>query len=373
MSEKDARVLTAIGLMSGTSMDGIDAALIKTDGFEVKEFGPSLSVGFSPEERELLRQAADAAPSLIHREERNGVVADAETMLTQKHAELVRRFMETNALAPHDVDVVGFHGQTLLHRPEEHLSVQIGDGAALADAVGVPVIYDFRAGDMAAGGQGAPLVPLYHLARVLESGLPRPIAVVNLGGIANVTWIGHDRGLIAFDTGPGNALMDDWALRQTGAPMDADGHLAEAGQPNGAVLEKMLRHPFFTAKPPKSLDRNAFSLEPVEGLSAADGAATLAAFTAAALTLAQRFFPQPPNAWVLCGGGTRNPVLTGTIKQLLNGKVLLAEDVGWSSPTMEAQAFAFLAVRSLKRLPITFPSTTGVKEPLTGGRLVNPA
>ncbi len=372
MSVADGRVLTAIGLMSGTSMDGIDAALIKTGGFGIEEFGPALSVGFAPEERELLREAVAAAGSLAHRDDRSGVVGEAETMLTAKHGELVLRFMADNGLAVSDVDVIGFHGQTILHRPKEHFSVQIGDGAALANMTGVPVVYDFRGADMAEGGQGAPLVPLYHLARVIKSELPRPIAIVNLGGIANVTWIGQDRGLIAFDTGPGNALMDDWAMRHLGAPMDADGHLAEAGHPAPAVLEALLRDPFFAMKPPKSLDRHDFSLEPVEGLSPADGAATLAAFTAGALIVGQRFFPQAPASWVLCGGGTRNPVLTATIRQLLNGKVQLAEEVGWSSATMEAEAFAFLAVRSLKRLPITFPSTTGVRTPITGGRLVNP-
>jgi anhydro-N-acetylmuramic acid kinase len=372
MSVADERVLTAIGLMSGTSMDGIDAALLKTDGYQIAEIGPSFSVAYTPGERELLRQAVASAGSLAHRDDRSGVAGEAETMLTAKHADVVRSFMAKYGLTPADVNIIGFHGQTILHRPEKHYSIQIGDGGALADMTGIPVIYDFRGADMTEGGQGAPLVPLYHLARVIKSELPRPIAVVNLGGIANVTWIGQDRGLIAFDTGPGNALMDDWALRHTGSPMDADGHLAGTGNPVPNVLEMLLRHPFFSAKPPKSLDRHDFTLDAAGGLSPADGAATLAAFTAGGLILAQRFFPEAPLSWVLCGGGTRNPVLMAAVKQLLKGKVQIADELGWSSVSMEAEAFAFLAVRSLKRVPITFPSTTGVSYPLTGGRLVTP-
>jgi anhydro-N-acetylmuramic acid kinase len=290
-------------------------------------------------------------------------------MVTEIHAEVVEIFLAQQELSHEEIAVIGFHGQTVLHRPEAGLTVQLGDGPALAARLGIDVVYDFRAEDMAAGGQGAPLVPVFHRAMAQAYGLQLPAAVINLGGVANVTWIGEDGSLLAFDTGPGNALIDDWVLRHTGQRWDENGRLAHQGKPDGKRLEALLGHPFFLQKPPKSLDRNAFSLDAVEGLSPADGAATLTAFTAAALVCALAHFPQPPQLYVLAGGGARNGALRGALKKLLPGQFVLADEVGWSVDALEAQAFAFLAVRSLLNLPITFPSTTGVPEPMTGGIL----
>jgi anhydro-N-acetylmuramic acid kinase len=265
---------------------------------------------------------------------------------------------------------VGFHGQTITHRPEKHFTWQIGDGAALARALGVRVVNDLRGADVKAGGQGAPLVPVYHAA--LVRGLGKPLVVVNIGGVANVTWIGSDGALLAFDTGPGNAPIDDWCARRAGQRFDRDGALAAAGKVDRTRLERFSEHRFFAKVPPKSLDRGDFGESWADGLSVADGAATLTWGTARAIALAARHFPQPVARWVIAGGGVRNPTLLRAIAEETRGKVIAAVDLGWDGDALEAQAFAFLAVRSLLGLPLTFPTTTGAPQPLTGGRLHKP-
>jgi anhydro-N-acetylmuramic acid kinase len=365
--------MRAIGLMSGTSMDGVDVALIETDGEEIQAFGPVGGRDYTDDEREVLREAVAQAASLDDRNDRPAFLGRAEAMLTDIHADAVDAFLSDNALAAEDIDVIGFHGQTVLHRPEARLTVQLGDGQRLADLLGIPVVFDFRADDVAAGGQGAPLAPVYHRALAQYSALPRPAVVVNIGGVANVTFIGEDDSLLAYDTGPGNALIDDWMIRHTGKPMDEDGRLAATGQTDGRRLEALLDDPFFLRKPPKSLDRNAFSLDGLEGLSAADGAATLTAFTAASLICGVAHLPQAPKIFVLSGGGTRNMTLVRTLRRLLPGRVEIADHLGWNAAAIEAQAFAFMAVRTVSGLPISFPDTTGVAEPMVGGVLAQPS
>ncbi|WP_370880100.1 anhydro-N-acetylmuramic acid kinase [Labrys monachus] len=365
-------MMTALGLMSGTSMDGIDAALIETDGEGQVVMGPSLSLAYSHDERDLLRRAlADALP-MERRTERPGGLAAAERLVGRRHADLVGDFLRTHALAPDDIDIVGFHGQTVLHRPLLRLTVQIGDGQALADEIGIPVVHDMRAADVAAGGQGAPLVPAYHHALVQAAGLGGPVAVLNLGGVGNVTYLDGAQDPIAFDTGPANALIDDLMLERTGAAMDKDAGYALAGHADEAVLAHLMAHPYFDEKPPKSLDRNAFSREAVASLSTEDAAATLAAFTARSAAASRRWLPRPPALWVVCGGGARNPAILDFLRRETGAGVRTADDVGWSAAMMEAQAFAYLAVRSLKGLPLTFPSSTGVPRRLTGGVLARP-
>jgi anhydro-N-acetylmuramic acid kinase len=285
---------------------------------------------------------------------------------------LVTRFMTAERLGVRDVDVVGFHGQTVLHRPEAGLTVQIGDGPALAAAIGIPVVHDLRAADVAAGGQGAPFVPVYHRALVAGADLGSPVAVLNLGGVGNVTYVEAGRDPIAFDTGPGNALLDDLVLERTGASMDRDGLIAAAGRVDEAALSILIDHPFFRAPPPKSLDRDAFRRDAVSALSVEDAAATLVAFTAAAVATGLDWLPRPPLSLVVCGGGARNPAMLRALSQRVGAKLLTADEVGWSADMMEAQAFAYLAVRSLKGLPLSFPSTTGVPAPVTGGLLARP-
>ena len=363
--------LSALGLMSGTSLDGIDAALIETDGERVTRFGP---VGYRPYvqgERDLLRRALAAATGLTDRAARPGVLAEAEALVTNAHAEAVAEFLRAHRLDCGAIAVVGFHGQTVLHRPERRLTVQIGEGAALARRIGMPVVYDLRAADVAAGGQGAPLVPVFHRALVENLQWPHPVAVLNVGGVANVSYIdGAD--LIACDTGPGNALIDDFMMARAGAPYDRDGAAAARGRVNETWVTGALAHPFFSAPPPKSLDRNAFASLDASRLSNEDGAATLTALTAAAVAAIVPLLPRPPRSWIIAGGGARNPTMMRMFaERLAPATIEAAQTLGWSSDAIEAQAFAFLAVRSLNRLPITFPDTTGAPRPMTGGVLVS--
>ncbi|MFG1427936.1 anhydro-N-acetylmuramic acid kinase [Roseixanthobacter glucoisosaccharinicivorans] len=369
--------MRALGLMSGTSMDGIDAALIETDGVRVFWLGPSATYPYAPEMRALLEQAMSDARGVNSRDARPGVLAQAEARITALHAEAVRGLLDQMRLAPGDVEVVGFHGQTLLHRPHARLTLQIGLGQALANALGVKVVGDFRAADVAAGGQGAPLVPVFHQALVRALDLAGPVAVLNIGGVANVTVIDGAADPIACDTGPGNALLDDFVLARTGISYDADGLLSAAGVADGDAVARVLAHPFFALPPPKSLDRNefrAFVAERVklDGYRTEDGAATLAAITAASVAAIVPRLPVPPERWIVGGGGARNPTLMAMLEARLGVPVVPAEAVGWSADALEAHAFGFLAVRSLRGLPLTFPSTTGAPEPLTGGVVFSP-
>jgi len=365
--------MKAIGLMSGTSMDGVDIALLETDGERITAFGPSGGRDYSGEERAFLREAVEAAAHLTDRADRSGILARAEQLITEIHADAIEDFLIEQKLPRDEVRVVGFHGQTVLHRPEDGLTVQLGDGQLLADLTGMDVVYDFRADDMAEGGEGAPLAPVYHRALAEIAELPRPAVIMNIGGVANVTFIGEDGALLAFDTGPGNALLDDWMMLRTGQARDENGQLAAQGQTDGRRLEAMLGHPYFMRKPPKSLDRNAFALSVMDGLSPEDVAATLTAFTAASIICGAAHFPATPKIFVLSGGGTRNASLVGTLRKLLPGRIELADDLGWDAGAMEAQAFAFMAVRALRGLPNSFPGTTGVAQPMTGGILAQPS
>jgi anhydro-N-acetylmuramic acid kinase len=281
------------------------------------------------------------------------------------HAEAVDHFLCENPRT--EVDLVGFHGHTILHRPAERRTLQIGDGALLAGRLGLDVVGDFRSADVAAGGEGAPLAPLYHAA--LAAALPKPIAVLNIGGVANVTWIGGPEEILAFDTGPGNALIDDWVRRLTGSAADLDGVLARAGAVSAAHVENFLASSFFDRLPPKSLDRDDFRDVLPTGLSLEDGAATLTEMTAAAVAAAGRHFPAPAEQWLVTGGGRHNPALMEALRRRLDVPVRPVEAVGWHGDALEAQAFAYLAVRSVFGLPLSLPSTTGVPRPTCGGRL----
>jgi anhydro-N-acetylmuramic acid kinase len=363
-----SKVLRAIGMMSGTSLDGIDIALVETDGEQRVRRGPATTVDYPRAFRTRLQEAIVAARNLTDRAGRPGTLAAIERELTERHSEAVLRFIGDRMLQPSAIDVIGFHGQTVLHRPERRLTVQLGDGPLLAKLTGIDVVHDLRAADCSAGGQGAPLAPVYH--RALAARLPqRPIAVLNIGGVANVTWIGRAGELLAFDTGPGNAMIDDWMQQRRSVARDEDGALAATGRVHHDYVIQYLRHSYFGAPPPKSLDRNAFGLELVDGLSPEDGAATLTAFTAASIAGARAHFPEQPQLWVISGGGRRNKTLMAMIAGLVDAAVAPAEAAGMDGDSVEAEAWAYLAVRSLKSLPITFPGTTGVPLPLRGGVL----
>jgi anhydro-N-acetylmuramic acid kinase len=357
--------------MSGTSLDGIDIALIKTDGEHMVTRGASRTYPYVPQQRAMLKGAMQDALAIKDRRERPGNLGEIEWSLTEWHALAVESFCKEFGLTAKDIDVIGFHGQTVIHRPERRLTVQLGDGELLARRLKTRIAYDMRADDIAAGGHGAPLVPVYHraLAQSLEV---LPLAFLNIGGVSNVTWIGADGELIAFDTGPGNALIDDWALKATGRPVDKDGRLAFSGHVNEAVLTQFLGDSYFEERPPKSLDRNSFASLDLIGLSPADGAATLTAFTARSVALSRQWFPADPKCWVICGGGRKNPALMAALRASLGvgpEAVIPAEAARFRGDSMEAEAWAYLAVRSLKGLPITFPGTTGAPEPMTGGVL----
>ena len=354
--------------MSGTSLDGIDAALLETDGEAVAVPGPALTLPYDAGTRAVLRAAIEEARGLGEASPMPDSIRAAETRATAAHAEAVLALLAEAGLEPRDVALIGFHGQTILHRPEARLTWQIGDGAALARMTGISVVGDFRSADVLAGGEGAPLVPLYHAALVgAAAGLRPPVAVVNIGGVANVTYVGRDA-ILAFDTGPGNAPIDDWALTHTGRPVDEGGVLARGGKIDEAALDEMLAHGFFARVPPKSLDRMDFGTERVTHLSPADGAATLTAFTAASIARARAHFPEPASAWIVCGGGRHNPVLMENLRAQVNAPVLAAEAAGWRGDFLEAEAFAYLAVRSRRGLPLSLPTTTGVAKPMTGGK-----
>ena len=359
-------------------MDGIDIAAIETDGETVSRFGPSALHPYREAEVAVLRAAVDEATALTDRASRPGAIGEAERMVTALHADAVQVFLDANGIDPASIDVIGFHGQTILHRPEQRLTVQIGDGQALADETGIPVVYDLRAEDVAAGGQGAPLVPVYHRALVQELDRARPIAVLNIGGVANITFIHGDGDPHACDTGPGNALIDDFMRLRIGASRDENGETAVRGTVDEAAVARVLTHPFFAQRLPKSLDRNDFRQwvdeeARLSGMSVEDGAATLTAITAATIAAIVPRLPQRPRTWIVCGGGASNPTLMRMLKERLSpASVETADAVGWSADAIEAQAFAYLGVRSMRGLPITFPTTTGVTAPMRGGALVEP-
>src|SRR6202047_4364943 len=301
-----AMMLTAIGLMSGTSLDGVDVALIETDGKRVQAFGPSGYRPYTEGERSLLRQALTEAVHLPQRDARPGILREAERAVTIAHAEAVATFTAQHHINYEDIDIVGFHGQTVLHRPAERMTVQIGDAAALARAIHIPVMHDFRAADVAAGGQGAPFVPVYHraLAQLLER--EGPMVVLNIGGVSNITYIDGGETLIACDTGPGNALLDDFMYRVTSQRFDCEGRMAAQGAADEAWIAQALTHPFFALPPPKSLDRNDFASLVLRDVAPADGAATLTALTTGAIARVVPLLPKRPESWIVAGGGARN-------------------------------------------------------------------
>jgi anhydro-N-acetylmuramic acid kinase len=354
------KTLRAIGLMSGTSLDGVDAAYLETDGERIQGFGPALTLPYDATLRGDLRRLLDLAPTL----------APDDAYLTDVTARLTQRHIEAVAAIGRPADIIGFHGQTILHQPDRRRTWQIGDAACLAHATGMEVATDFRTADVTAGGEGAPLVPVFHAALAAE--LERPLAILNLGGVGNVTWVGAHGGLLSCDTGPGNGPLDDWAARHSNYAFDADGALSAGGRVEEAVLARLMDHPYFARPAPKSLDRLDFSralaASGVEALSAADGAATLVAFTAAAVAATR--LPGPVRRWLVAGGGRHNPTIMAALRARLDVPVDPVDAVGWDGDALEAQCFAFLAVRVKAGLPLSYPGTTGVQAPMPGGRLV---
>jgi anhydro-N-acetylmuramic acid kinase len=353
----------ALGLMSGTSRDGIDAALLETDGQTFVRPGPWMSIAYPDAFRHKLAEAI-ADPAAADPSAADPVARE----LTDRHADAVARLLAKSGVPTRAVRALGFHGHTVAHDPARRHTRQIGEPGRLARLTGIDTVADFRLADVAAGGQGAPFAPYYHRARAAD--LDRPLAVLNLGGVGNVTWLGHRfEQILAFDTGPANALLDDLTASRTGRAYDADGALAAAGRVNRSVLAAMMADPFFDRPPPKSLDRDDFTGDAVARLADADAAATLAAFTVESVAAARAHLPEPPTRWLVTGGGRHNPTLMRMLADRLGVPVGPVEDAGWDGDALEAQAFAYLAIRSLQELPLSGPNTTGVPREMPGGKL----
>ncbi len=361
MGKTDAKWIA--GCMSGTSMDGVDVAAILTDGLSVFDFGDTSFRPFSDAERRTIQAALGQWPD-------GADVAAASAVVEAAHLD---------ALAPFThVDLVGFHGQTLAHDPGGKGTHQCGDGAKLAAALGRPVAWDFRSNDVALGGQGAPLAPVFHGALAQWAGVDGPLAILNLGGVGNVTFIDPSLppqdGLVAFDTGPANAPIDDLMTQRLGQRFDKDGALARCGQIDTLIVDRFVADPFFDKTPPKSLDRNDFHavLDAVADLSDADAAATLVAMVVQSVARAFDHFPQTPTALWVTGGGRRNPVIMDGLADVTPCPVMSIDDAGLDGDMLEAQAFAFLAARVAKGLPTSFPKTTGVPASVGGGIISRP-
>jgi anhydro-N-acetylmuramic acid kinase len=364
----------AVGLMTGTVLDGnIDVALLKTDGETIEQFGLYTLAPYDQVVRDLLEETLQQARRWNFEGPEPDIFAKAEEALTRAQSDAVRALVEEAGHSMADIGVVGFHGQTVLHRAPKPGRIgatrQLGDGALMARLLGVKVAYDFRSADVAAGGQGAPLAAVYHAALLKSAAEEGQAAILNLGGVANITWSDGKGQLVAFDTGPANAPINDFVKSHGLGEMDRDGALARQGQVDEARLKRLLDHPYLHAPYPKSLDRFDFGAAMAEGLGAEDGAATLTAFTASAVGKGLDLLPQRPGKVFVSGGGRHNPVLMEMLADRAGVEVLPAETLGWRGDAVEAECFAFLAVRVLRGLPISFPSTTGAPESMTGGKL----
>ena len=360
---KEARVIRALGAMSGTSLDGVDAAVVDTDGEVIHAFGPTIYRAYSDAEQAVLRAALGKWPGDAGLEEAQALVEDA-------HHAVLSQF--------EDAELIGFHGQTLAHDPGGRGTHQLGDGAALAERLGLPVVWDFRSADVRLGGQGAPLAPFFHFACAKWIKAQEPLAILNLGGVGNLTWIDPTRArpedegaLLAFDTGPANAPINDLVHRRLGLAYDKGGQLAARGTVADGALELFLDEPFFLKMPPKSLDRDAFAdmLDLVRELGDADAAATMTAMSAAAVMRGMEHCPTPPQRLLVTGGGRHNPVMMQMLRAGLDCPVDPVEAVGLDGDMLEAQAFAYLAVRVARGLPTSCPTTTGVRAAVGGGIL----
>lgn len=361
-----AKAVWALGAMSGTSLDGVDAAMVLTDGETILEFGETAYRAYSAAERETLRAALGQWPG-------DPQVEAAAEIVETAHAELLSRFR--------GADLIGFHGQTLAHDPRGRGTHQAGSGAVLAEVLGTPVVWDFRSSDVRLGGQGAPLAPFYHFACARRMRATQPLAFLNMGGVGNLTWVdprapGPEApgACLAFDTGPANAPVNDLMQSRRGLPQDDAGALAGSGRPDAAVLEAFLNHPYFLRMPPKSLDRNDFHglLAAVAHLGDADAAATLTAAAARAVARGAEHFPRPVNRLLVSGGGRHNATLMRLLAEALPCAVEPIEAAGLNGDMLEAQAFAYLAVRVQRGLPTSGPGTTGVAGAVGGGRISRP-
>lgn len=360
----------ALGFMSGTSLDGVDVALLETNGENELKFGATAFHPYTDLERSCLKSALIHAKQIKNASDRDHILSEAEDIVDQAHIRAAQDILRQNPQLQNQIDVVGYHGQTVFHDVSQKLTLQLGRGGVLAEALGFDVVYDFRTQDVFAGGQGAPLVPIYHQALAQKFGLSQPVVFVNIGGVANITYVGDANQLCAFDCGPGNALIDDYMLRHFHQHYDEDGAGAAQGQVHEAYLEALFVQPFFMKSYPKSLDRNEFSAINMDGLSPYDGLATLTMMTAQGILRGLKILPHQPSMVIVVGGGSKNKTMLGFMREHLNCPLKTSDEIGLDAHFVEAQAFAYMAVRNLRGLPISFPQTTGVPHAMSGGVLV---
>jgi anhydro-N-acetylmuramic acid kinase len=371
-----SRSMRVLGFMTGTSLDAVDMAVLETDGEAISAFGPAGERKLTDATRDIMLEATRQALAWPRGAPEPAIFAEAATTGAEEHFAAAEAFLAANDLKWSDINLIGMHGQMGLHeRPQPGRpgrTVQLGDAGLLAHRSGVPVAHDFRTADVAAGGEGAPLAPIYHLARARASGLQPPLAVLNIGGVANVTFWTAGDDIAAFDTGPGNGMIDLMVQARGAGRFDDKGRYASVGRVDEGVLAGLLGHSYFSALPPKSLDRFDFSLEPLEPLELEDAAATLVAFMAEGVRLGFEMMGESPTEVVVTGGGRHNPEIMKALAKRLPMPVRTAEDHGWRGDSIEAEAFAYLAARTARGLPISFPKTTGVPVSMTGGRIVEP-
>jgi anhydro-N-acetylmuramic acid kinase len=359
-----------LGLMSGTSLDGIDLAYLETDGHQILKIGPSSY-------RPYYQDFRDRLSTILGQSAPTDQTKAIEQELTDRHIEVIKDFMKDFDLSADDIDLIGFHGQTIYHNPLEKKTWQIGDAQKMANHLGIDVVGDFRIQDVESGGQGAPLVPIFHLALASQLQCQFPICMLNIGGVANVTYIPNENPeeMVAFDTGPGNALLDDWCLRYFQKAYDENGSISKKGKCNQAIIDDILSDTFFQSPVPKSLDRLHFHayLEKLQNISPEDGAATLLGLTVQSMLLAFKSLPAMPKQIILMGGGRKNANLVDQLKAALpQVHIQSIDDLGLNGDFIEAEAFAYLAGRHMAHLPYSFPKTTGVSQPMMGGKCYKP-
>ncbi len=354
--------ILALGLMSGTSLDGVDASLIKTNGLNEVQVLSSLSLPYTNQEKNLLSKYPDLNLNTINK------------ILIQSHTLITRKILEKAEISFRDIYVIGFHGQTIAHAPEKGWTWQLGNAKELSKNTGIDVVADFRSRDVHFGGEGAPLVPPYHKAIMSDKNIIRPVAILNIGGVANITWINNSGDLMAFDVGPGNGPINELVWQRLGLDMDTDGLYASKGKINFDLVKSILNDDFFNKKPPKSLDRSYFDeicVNSAINLTLEDAAATFVQVLTEGLIKCIKFFPEPPKLILVSGGGRKNKSIIKSLENLINIKVLLIDEEDYDGDSIEAEAFAYLAVRSKMGLPITWPETTGVNRAISGGYLVS--
>lgn len=364
----------SIGLMTGTVNDGfIDVAALKTDGHQIIEYGPFELIPYQSKNiQSKIIETFDAAKQWRFDNKEPAIFAETEKLISEEQSEAVNKFMHKFNIKRDDISCVGFHGLTVLHQAPlgniEGKTKQLGDGNLMANYLKIPVVNDFRSNDMLNGGQGAPLAPIYHLA-VSHYINKKNIIILNIGGVSNITYIGEDDKLVAFDTGPGNAPINDFVRKKNSGQMDINGDYASKGSINYDFINSFLSHPYFELNFPKSLDRDQFSYDQIDELSLEDGCATLTKLIGENISKAIKLLPKKPERIIASGGGRKNLSIMKAINESTNIKCESIEKYGLRGDAIEAEAFAFLAVRSLKKLPLSFPSTTGVAKPLTGGKI----